>query len=402
MKTLIKDATLVLTHGYAENGYVICEDGIITAVGSGECPKENKENFDRVISAEGNYLAPGFVDIHVHGGVGHEFIDGTEEAFNDILRAHHKGGTTTILPTFSSAKQETYRKVIPFYNDYKSREDSIEGIPHLAGIHMEGPYFSLAQAGAQIPGIIRDPLREEYEEILAMTPHVLRWSVACELDSALEMGEALEKRGISVSIGHSDATTEQAEEAISHGYKSVTHLYSSCSIVHRNAPFREGGLVEAAFLRDELDVEIIADGAHLPRELLQLIYKIKGPDKIALVTDCIRYGGKKYEEGEKVYDPICDHWLTIERNVAVMPDRSCFAGSLSTTSHLVRTMVKLTPAPLYEAVRMASLVPARMVGMDDRIGSIEVGKQGDFVILDSDLQVKTVILDGEVSVINQQ
>jgi N-acetylglucosamine-6-phosphate deacetylase len=397
MKTLIKDATLILKDGYLENGYVVCEDGVIKAVGSGVYPEAD---YSEIISANGNYLAPGFVDIHVHGGVGHEFIDGTEEAFTEILRAHHKGGTTTILPTFSSATLDTYRKVIPFYNEYKDREDSIKGIPHLAGIHMEGPYFAPAQAGAQIPGIIRNPIREEYEEILNMTPHILRWSVACELEGALEMGDVLEKRGISVSIGHSDATTDQAEEAIAPGYSSVTHLYSSCSIVHRNAPFREGGLVEAAFLRDELDVEIIGDGAHLPRELLQLIYKIKGSDKIALVTDCIRYGGKHYEEGEKVYDPICDHWLTIERNVAVMPDRSCFAGSLSTTSHLVRTMVKLTPAPLYEAVKMASLIPAKIVGLDKQIGSIEEGKKGDFVILDKDLQVKTVILDGEISIEN--
>ncbi len=397
MKTLIKDATLVLKDGYLKNGYVVCEDGVIKTIGSGAYPEAD---YSEIISAKGNYLAPGFVDIHVHGGVGHEFIDGTEEAFNEILRAHHKGGTTTIVPTFSSATLETYLKVIKFYNEYKDREDSIEGIPHLAGIHMEGPYFAPAQAGAQIPEIIRLPKAEEYEAILDATPHIIRWAIACELDGALEMGEALEKRGISVSIGHSDATTEEAEEAINHGYKSVTHLYSSCSIVHRNAPFREGGLVEAAFLRDELDVEIIGDGAHLPRELLQLIYKIKGSDKIALVTDCIRYGGKQYEEGEKVYDPICDHWLTIERNVAVMPDRSCFAGSLSTTSHLVRTMVKLTPAPLYEAVKMASLIPARIIGLDKQIGSIEEGKKGDFVILDKDLQVKTVILDGEISIEN--
>lgn len=398
MKTLIKDATLVLPDGYLEKGYVVCENGRISAIGSGAHPQEN---FDSIISAKGNYLSPGFVDIHVHGGVGHEFIDGTENAFNDILRAHHKGGTTTIVPTLSSASLEDYLKVISLYNDYKSREDTIDGIPHLAGIHMEGPYFAPAQAGAQRPGIIRLPKAEEYNAILDATPHIIRWSIACELEGALEMGDALARKGISVSIGHSDATTEQAEIAIDHGYKSVTHLYSSCSIVHRNAPFREGGLVEAAFLREDLDVEIIADGAHLPRELLQLIYKIKGPDRIALVTDCIRYGGKKYDEGEKVYDPICDHWLTIERNVAVMPDRSCFAGSLATTSHLVRTMVKLTPAPLYEAVKMASLVPARLIGLDKDIGSIENGKKGDFVILDKDLQVTAVILDGKISTENK-
>lgn len=398
MKTLIKDATLVLENGYIENGFVLCEDGIISEIGSGE---PGTLEYDAVISADGGYLTPGFVDIHVHGGVGHEFIDSTEKAYDEILRAHHIGGTTTILPTFSSATLDTYLEAVSFYNKYKDAEAEKDAIPRLAGIHMEGPYFALAQAGAQTPEIIHAPIPEEYNAVLAATPHVLRWSVACELDGALKFGDLLDSKGISISIGHSDASTAQVREAVKHGYKSITHLYSGCSVVHRNGPFREGGVVEAAFLDDGLFAEIIADGAHLPEEFLKLIYKIKGSDKIALVTDCIRYGGRAYEEGEQVYDPIQKHYLTIEQNVAVMPGRKCFAGSLATTSHLVRTMVNVAEVPLFEAVKMASLIPARIVGLDESIGSIEAGKRGDFVILDRELNVKKVLLDGKVSVSNR-
>ena len=396
MKTLIKDVTVVLSDGYIENGYAVAQDGIITDIGQG-IPEGS---FDTVINGDGGYLCPGFVDIHVHGGVGHEFIDSTEAAYDDILRAHHKGGTTTILPTFSSASLETYLDAVKVYGEYKSKEKEKNGIPHLAGIHMEGPYFALSQAGAQTPDIIHPPVPEEYNSILNSTSHILRWSVACELDGALEFGDLLKSRGISVSIGHSDASSDEVEIARSHGYDSVTHLYSSCSIVHRNGPFREGGIVEAAFLDDSLKVEIIADGAHLPKELLKLIYKVKGSDNIALVTDCIRYGGKSYDEGELVYDPIQKHHLTIERNVAVMPDRKCFAGSLATMGHLVRTMVSLAGVSLCEAVKMATLIPARIVGLADTIGSIEIEKNADFVILDRELSVKTVILDGKISVEN--
>ena len=396
MKTLIKNVTVVVPDGYIENGFVTAENGIICEIGVGE----PQGSLDTVIDGEGGYLCPGFVDIHVHGGVGHEFIDSTETAYDEILRAHHKGGTTTILPTFSSATLDTYLEAVRVYGEYKDKEKDKDGIPHLGGIHMEGPYFALSQAGAQTPDIIHPPVPTEYNAILDATPHILRWSVACELEGAFELGEKLKSMGISVTIGHSDASSDCVAEARGHGYDSVTHLYSSCSIVHRNGPFREGGIVEAAYLDDSLKVEIIADGAHLPKELLKLIYKIKGSDNIALVTDCIRYGGRSYAEGEVVYDPIQKHHLTIERNVAVMPDRSCFAGSLATTSHLVRTMVNIAEVPLCEAVKMASLIPARIVGLDSAIGSIESGKNADFVILDRELSVKKVLLDGMISVEN--
>ena len=393
MQTLITDVALVLPSGYVKDGYIICKDGRILDFGTGTAPKGT---YSHVIHGDGGYLTPGFVDIHVHGGAGAEFIDGTKEDYLKILKAHLSGGTTTIVPTFSSSPLDKILCAIEAFHILKAEENELKTIPHLAGIHMEGPYFSPEQAGAQDPDILHTPCEEEYSAILNATDSICRWSVACELDGALEFGRLLAKRNISASIGHSNATAAQVEEAIHYGYSSITHLYSGCSVIHRNGPFREGGVVEAAFLSDQLDVEVIADGAHLPRELLQLIYKIKGPEHIALVTDCIRCGGKEYRDGTVLpYNSERNINVVIERGVAIMPDGKSFAGSLATTSQLVRTMVNIAGVPLYDAVRMASLTPARMIGLDRETGSIAIGKRADLALLDRDLRVKEVFLNGE-------
>ena len=391
MKTLFKNANIVLPDKVV-SGDVLVENGKITKIG------KINETAESTVDLSGNYLCPGFVDIHNHGGAGYEFIDATEEAYLAALRAHLAGGTTTIVPTFSSYPLSMILSAVEVFNDLKEREAEISGIPHLAGLHMEGPNFAAAQAGAQDPSIIHPPQKEEYEAILSATPYVKRWSVAPELEGALEFGTYLSERGINASIGHSDANTETTLEAVKYGYDTVTHVYSGCSLVHRNGAFREGGVVEGAFLADGLTVEIIADGAHLPKELLQLIYKIKGPDKIAMVTDCIRPGGQNFPDGTVLpYDKQKGIDITIERGVALLPGGKAFAGSLATTSHLVRIMVNLAEIPIYEVCRMMSLNPAKIIKMDDTIGSIEIGKNADFTILDKDLQVEKVVLSGNIA-----
>ena len=391
MKMLFKNAKVVLKDSIIESD-VLTENGKIAKIG------EIKESIDNIVDLGGSYLCPGFVDIHNHGGAGYEFIDATEEAYLSALRAHLAGGTTTIVPTFSSYPLSMILSAVSVFNELKKKEAEIDGIPHLAGLHMEGPNFASAQAGAQDPSIIHPPRREEYEAILAATPYVKRWSVAPELEGALEFGKYLSERGINASIGHSDANTDTTLEATKYGYDTVTHVYSGCSLVHRNGAFREGGVVEGAFLSDELTVEIIADGAHLPKELLKLIYKIKGPDKIVMVTDCIRPGGESFPDGTVLpYDKEKGIDITIERGVALLPGGKAFAGSLATTSHLVRIMVNLAEIPLYEVCRMMSLNPAKVLKMDDTIGSIEVGKNADFTVLDNNLEVEKVVLNGKIA-----
>lgn len=393
MRLLIDHARLILPYHILPDAWLLCEEGRIAGYGRGSAPQDG---YDARLDVNGDYLSPGFVDLHVHGGAGADFRDGDEASFVTAMRAHLAGGTTTMLATLSSAAPETILQCLDVYGEMLKRQAELPPLPRMAGVHLEGPYFSQKERGAQSGDLIRLPDPAEYERILQRAPFLRRWSIACELPGALELGSLLHKRGIGASIGHSDATTEQVYRAFEHGFRSVTHLYSSCSTLHRNGPYREGGVVEGAYLIDEMDVEVIADGVHLPPDFLRLIYKIKGPDHIALITDSIRAGAADISEMAEVYDDKeKKHPLVIENGVAVLPDRSCFGGSIATTSRLVRTMVTKAGVDLPAAVRMAALTPARMLGLDAEIGSIAHGKCADLVVLNGDLQVTGVIRDGQ-------
>ena len=373
MSLKIEHAHLVLPYQVLQDAWLISREGKITAYGCGVSPQQT---FSTVVDAKGQYLTPGFVDLHVHGGAGADFRDGEEAAFVRAMQAHLAGGTTTMLATVSSTTLEGTLESLRIYEAMRQREAQLPPLPRLAGVHLEGPYFSQKERGAQDETIIRLPDAAEYERILEQAPCLRRWSIACELPGALELGERLHKRGIMASVGHSDATTAQVYEAFGRGFHSVTHLYSGCSVLHRNGPHREGGVVEAAFLIDEMDVEVIADGVHLPPDFL--------PEGTVVYDD---------KEGRR---PIC-----IKGGVAVMPDGKNFAGSIATTSRLVRTMVQRAGVELTAAVRMAALTPARMLGMDAEIGSIAVGKRADLLLLDSGLQVQGVIRDGKQVIDNR-
>ena len=393
MTQLIRNAKLVLPDSVTD-GWIELSDGKIAELGTG---KEPGRAFDSILDAEGGYVVPGFVDIHVHGGASSDFRDGTKEAYLNVLRAHLKGGTTTIVPTLSTSSYETMMKSIRVFEEIRDNWNTYEDIPELAGMHLEGPYVSKDQLGAQDKELARLPDKEEYTKLLRETDAIKRWSVACELPGAYELASVLRKRNINVSIGHSDATCTQALDAFQNGFTCVTHLYSSCSIVHRIGPFRVAGLVEAAFLSDDADVEMIGDGIHLPPELLKLIVKIKGPDKIALITDCIRPGAKEaVPEGTIDYDDLeKKHPIILESGVAILPDRKSFAGSIATTSHIVKTAVTKAGVPLHDAVKMASLTPARILGLDKEIGSLEKGKKANLLILDQELSVRKILINGK-------
>ena len=393
MKTLITNADIILSHTVLSEGYLVFEDDIISDFGSmAEMPRDS---FDCVIDAEGRYLSPGFVDIHVHGGGGGDFLDGEEDSFLAALRSHVRGGTTTIMPTLSAAATDSFIKSIDVYELIKKRWVEYD-IPNLAGIHMEGPYCAQAQRGAQEERFVRNPDSDEYNYILNYSDSVKRWSSACELPGALEMARAMRKRGVSISIGHSDAETSEVYEAYDYGFDCITHLYSGCSMVHRKNAFRYCGVVEAAYLIDGMDVEIIADGAHLPVDLLKLIYKIKGADKIALITDSTRAGGVGGIEALQASGMNTDDEFIVESGVAIMPDRTCFYGGIATTAQLVRVMTEKAGVDIVNAVRMASLTPARIIGIDDVTGSIVKGKRADLVVFDRDVNISDVIVAGKV------
>ncbi len=384
----IHNGKIILPNGIAEHGTVLVNQGKIIAV------EEHDVDYPDAISidAKGQYISPGFIDIHVHGGGGHDFMDGTEEAFLAIAALHAAHGTTSMMPTTTTAEKEGILQVLDVYE--KAKEKNTEG-SSFVGLHLEGPYFAMNQRGAQDPKFIRDPDPAEYMEILAYSNSIKRWSVAPERKGAIEFGRLLHERGIIASMAHTEAVYEEALEAYNNGYSLLTHFYSAMSgVVRRNAR-RYAGVVEAGYLHDGLDVEIIADGVHLPGPLLKLVCKIKGPDHTALITDSMRASGMP--EGEYILGNINSGLKVItEEGVAKLPDRSAFAGSIATTDRLVRTMIDLAEIPLFDAIKMITATPARIINMNDRIGAIKVGMDADLLIFDERINVKMTMIKGRI------
>ncbi|WP_028664367.1 N-acetylglucosamine-6-phosphate deacetylase [Runella zeae] len=387
MKIKITNGTVLSPFRAIKNGTVVVEEGKILGVHEDNVEVPNAEEID----AQGLYIAPGFIDIHVHGGGGFDFMDGTEEAFLKIAQLHAQYGTTALVPTTLTAEKEDLLQTLDVYEN--ANRLNISGAAFL-GIHLEGPYFALSQRGAQDPRYIRNPDPAEYEEILSHSSSIVRWSAAPELDGAIAFGQRLRQKGILAAIAHTDAFYDDVLEAYENGYSLVTHLYSAMSGVTRKNAFRYAGVIESAYLLD-LDVEIIGDGIHLPAPLLKLVHKIKGADRTALITDAMRGAGMP--EGESTLGSLKNGLkVIIEDGVAKLPDRTSFAGSVATFDRLVRNMVFMADVSLLEAVRMASTTPARIMGVGEQKGSLAKGKDADIVIFDKDIHVSMTMVDGRV------
>lgn len=386
MKSVIKNGKVVLADSIIEQGYVEFEEAKIVALGKGEYVGDATQ----VIDAQGDYISPGFIDMHTHGAGGHDFMDGTVEAYVESAKMYARHGATSVAPTTLASTNENLFETFDIYT--KAKEQNVDGAEFL-GLHLEGPYFAFGQKGAQDPRYLRDPRPEEYNEILEASNDIIRMSLAPELNGAMELGRTLRSKGILPSIAHSDAIFEETLEAFENGYTHVTHLYSCTSSVVRRDAFRYAGIVEAAYFIDDMTVEIIADGVHLPKSLLQFVYKFKGADKIALITDSMRGAGMP--EGESVLGALSTGLkVIIEDGVAKLPDRSAFAGSVATADRCVRTMIELAEVPLVDAVKMMSLTPARIMKVDARKGSLAVGKDADIIIFDKNIKIKKTIISG--------
>lgn len=345
-----------------------------------------------VIDAAGKYVSPGFIDIHVHGGGGHDFMDGSEEAFLAIARTHARYGTTAMVPTTLTSEKADLLKTLDLYAIADAKNTM--GAQFL-GMHLEGPYFAMSQRGAQDPRYIRNPDEEEYKEVIAYSKAIKRWSAAPELPGAIKFARYLQANGIMPALAHTDAIYEEVVEAFENGYTLATHLYSGMSGVSRRNAFRYAGVIESAFIIDAMDVEVIADGIHLPAPLLKLIYKIKGPDRIALITDAMRAAGMP--EGESVLgNKNTGLKVIVEDGVAKLPDRSSFAGSVATCDRLVRNMVNMANVPLVEAIRMMTQNPATIMGVGDNKGALAEGKDADVVIFDEQINIQTTMVNGRV------
>jgi N-acetylglucosamine-6-phosphate deacetylase len=350
-----------------------------------------------VIDAAGKYVSPGFIDIHVHGGGGHDFMDGTADAFLQIAALHAAHGTTAMTPTTLSCEREDLLQTLDTYEQIINMHHRGVGPPGASfiGMHLEGPYFAMNQRGAQDPRYIRDPDPNEYKPLVARYPCIRRWSAAPELKGAPEFATWLRSNGILAALAHTDAIYEEVLEGFEKGFIHATHLYSAMSTVTRKGTKRFAGAVEAAFLIDEMTVEIIADGIHLPAPLLKLVHKIKGPDKTALITDAMRGAGMppgKSILGHK-YKGIN---VIIEDDVAKLPDRTAFAGSTATTDRLVRNMIQLAGISVCETIRMMTGTPAAIMNIADRKGSLTPGKDADIVLFDDQINIHATIIGGRI------
>lgn len=377
------------------NGRVITPSGIIkeTVNLRGDKIASFGTDFtpDTIIDAADRYVSPGFIDIHTHGGGGYDFMDGEAEAFFGAARVHAEHGTTTLLPTLLSASAEEIFDSLTVFEEIKNK-------PHdganMYGLHLEGPYFSPKQSGAQDPKHLRDPEPEEYIRCLDASTSIVRWSAAPELKGSVEFAKELKRRGILPSVAHTDATYEQVLEAYDAGFSHMTHLYSSMSTVHRINCFRHAGVLESAFLIDDMTVELIADGCHLPGSLLTFATKFKRPDQVCLVTDSSRGAGspeKEFMLGSKK----CGQRVIVEDGVAWLPDHSSFAGSVATFDRLVRTMMTKTSVSLSDIITMSSYAPAKICGIPNK-GLLKPGFDADVVIFDQDVNIGYTIIGGRI------
>jgi len=389
--------TVITPFRIIKSGAVLIEDKRILAVDDVDKLRDSAEE---IIDFSDLYIAPGFVDIHVHGGGGKDTMDGTLDALKVIAETHAKGGTTTFLPTTTTAPIDDIYKALKVIKQAMSVNMHDFGGARIVGAHLEGPYFNYSQAGAQNPAYLKNPNWEEMQTLLS-TGIVRRVSLAPELPGALEMIKNLESQGVIVSIGHSDATYQQVIKAMEMGCTHVTHIYSGMSMVKRVKSYRISGVLESALLEDELTVELIADGHHLPPSLIKLIVKVKGFDHVCGITDAISAAGigpGQYTSGGLeviVENTVPNEYETIPSGyVAKLSNREAFAGSTALMINILNTLVELSSIPLQLAVKMITYNPAKIIKISNERGSIAPGKYADIVVFDRKYRVQLNITEG--------
>ena len=375
----------VLSEGKEHKWDVLIHDGKIVYAGPDAAEVLGRMNAGEVsvIDASGKYVSPGFIDIHTHGGAGADFMDGSMEAYRTALHLHTSHGTTLIYPTTLTGAKDSLLDSVKSYQEIKAA--GIEGA-EMGGLHFEGPYFAYSKKGAQDPRYLRNPDPEEYMELLEEAHgDIARWSLAPELPGALEMAEKISAKGVLVAMGHTDATFDEAMSAAKDGVNHATHLFNAMSaLAHRNP-----GVVGAALASDNVSVEVIADTFHINPGLYSIVSKIKG-DKMVLITDCTRAGGMPDGEytlgGQKI----------IVNGIECLLEDGTIAGSVLKLNNAVKNVRDNTDLPLWKVVAAASLNPAKAIGVSDRKGSLEVGKDADIIICDSEFNVEKTIIGGEI------
>lgn len=371
MLTQIVNGRIHTPQGWLKNGSVIINDNKILEVSNCDLAVVGA----KIVDAKGMYIVPGGVEIHVHGGGGRDFMEGTEDAFRAAVAAHMQHGTTSIFPTLSSSSIPMIRAAAETTEKLMAEKDS-----PVLGLHLEGHYFNMKMAGGQIPEYIKNPDPNEYIPLLEETNCIKRWDASPELPGAIQFGKYVSSKGILVSVAHTQAEFEDIRAGYDAGYTHATHFYNAMPGFHKKNEYKYEGTVESIYLMDDMTVEAIADGIHVPPTILRLIYKIKGVEKTALITDALACAAS---DSKTAFDPR----VIIEDGVCKLADRSALAGSIATMDRLIQTMTLKAEVPLYDVCRMISETPSKIMGVYDRKGSLERGKDADILLLDKDLNV---------------
>ncbi len=382
--TVLSNVRVVFTDKIREASVLIKEGKI---AGISQC--FNAPDNATIVDCKGLYLSPGFIDIHVHGGGGFSAMSDDYKDIVAMCEAHLKYGTTSILPTTLAAPLEKIKNAVLSIK----KASEVSNKVNILGVHLEGPYLSKEFKGAQSENDILSPLKNDPEELFELWEGIRIVGAAPETEGGLQLGNRIVSHGAVASIAHSGASYELVEEAIKYGYSDVTHIYSACSSCFKVNLFRVGGVVEAGLSIDGLTTQTIADLKHLPAGILKLIYKCKGAEKMILITDGLEFAATDMQEGS-LFKQENGLSVVFEDGVMKLADRSSLAGSVATSSSLVRNMYKSADVPLYDAVRMASYTPAQRIGFGHKKGKIQIGYDADLVLFDDEINIKAVMTDG--------
>ena len=387
MITQIYNGKILIPGGrWIDGGSVVIKDSTITEIYS---HSRQLENIDKTVNAGGGYILPGGIDLHVHGGGGRDFMEATEAAFRTAVETHRRFGTTSMFPTLASSTEENIREAAEVCSDLVN--DPYRGV---LGLHLEGPYFNPKMAGAQLPGNIRIPSPMEYIPLIEEFPCIKRWDAAPELPGADDFARYITSKGVIAGIAHTIANYKEVVKAYDAGFTLATHFYNAMTTSHKNGIYKCEGTVEAIYLMDEINVEVIADGIHVPPIILKLVHRFKGRGRMCLITDALAITESK--DGSS-FDPR----IVVENGVCKLRDGSAIAGSCATMDRLIRTAVKDAGIPLEDVSRMVSEIPGLIMGVYDRKGSICKRKDADIIIMDKNLNLTHVFSMGrEVDLLN--
>ena len=364
--------------GWLDGGSIITDGNRIRCVSNIDLHVVGAE----IIDVNGGYLVPGGVDMHTHGGGGRDFIEGCEDAFREAVNAHLKHGTTSIYPTLSSSTIPTIEAACNVCEKLMAEENS-----PVLGLHIEGSYINPKEAGAQNPVLIKAPVIYEYETLLSKYKCIKRWDEAPELPGSVRFIKTCNMHGVLTALTCTRATYKDVVEAHKAGMTHAAHFYNAMPVVYKEHEFKVPGTVESVYAMQDMTVEVIADGLHVPPVMLKVVHKIKGVERMALITDSLAYAAS---EGDVSAEPR----VIMEDGVCKLADRSALAGSIATMDTLIRTCIQKANIPMEDTFRMASETPAKIMGVFDRKGSIEEGKDADIIVFDKDIYLTYVMQMG--------